>query len=191
MVPSFKQGRPIGIRRTGLALSSPGGWTLLDQPCASCHLISALSTEERSGGHAHKLLASNELLCSMYSIFLYLYWVSYVISKWICCIKLFISLTDQVMLGEGILFFIMSSCSVVVASQWVIRWCKVSLNCLHSLQVRSISEFNFDWKYTRLFLVYVPIFGIYFALLLAGKVKEYLLKLRSPVTRWRLQLGTY
>ena len=52
-------------------------------------------------------------------------WVLYVISQWIsgCCIKVFISLSDQVMSVKGILFFIMSIRSVV----------------LHNLQVGSIS----------------------------------------------------
>ena len=54
------------------------------------------------------------------------------------------------MSGKGILFFSMSNWSVVGASQSVIRWCKISLDCLHNLQTGSILGFNFDWKYARL-----------------------------------------
>ena len=78
--------------------------------------------------------------------------MSYVISEWIsgCCINLFMSLTDQVMSGSGIWFFIMSSCSEEVASQSVIKWCRVSFVCRHNLHVGSISGFSLDWKYARL-----------------------------------------
>ena len=57
-----------------------------------------------------------------------------------------ISLTDQVMSGSGILFFIISICSEVVASQSVIRWCSVSFSCGQSLHVGSISGLSLDWS---------------------------------------------
>ena len=77
---------------------------------------------ETSGGHTHKLLASDELLGSMYCISLLLYWVSYVNSDCIsgCCIKVLMTFTDHVMSGRGIMFFIMSSQIMAVASQSVI-----------------------------------------------------------------------
>ena len=65
-----------------------------------------------------------------------------------CCINLFVSLTDQVMSGSGIWFFIMSIWSEVVASQSDIRWLRVSLACRHSLHVGSISGLSLDWKFS-------------------------------------------
>ena len=50
-----------------------------------------------------------------------------------------IYLTHHVMSGRGILFFIMSNCTVVVALQSTVTHCRVSLSCLHSLHVGSIS----------------------------------------------------
>ena len=59
----------------------------------------------------------------MYSISLLLYCVSYVINECISgfSMKVLMSFTDQDISGRGILFFIISNCNEVVASQSVIR----------------------------------------------------------------------
>ena len=62
-----------------------------------------------------------------------------------CWMNLFISFADQDMPESGNLFFIMSICKVV-ASQSVIRWCKVLFACVHSGMLDQSQGFFLDRK---------------------------------------------
>ena len=150
MAPSFeaREAHRCLKNRPGIFRARDKG--LLDHPYVPRHPSSSPPTEEHQMGlltnYYHQMKSCGQsILC----ISLLLYWVSYVINECIingCSRKVFMSFTDQVMSGIGIWFFIMSIWSDGVASQSVIRWCRVSLACKQSLHVGSISALILDWK---------------------------------------------
>ena len=71
-------------------------------------------------------------------------------------INLRIRFIDHVISGRGILFSIISICSIAIASQSVIRCAKVSVLLLHSLHIGETSIFSFDWKYEQLLWPIIP-----------------------------------
>ena len=147
VAPSFEAWETHRYLESRLGIFRARGGGLLDHPCAPRHHPSVSPTEEHLVGHLTNYCHPMNNY-AWYILFPCHYILYHVVTECIngCCKKVFISFTDQVMLGSGTLFFIMSIWSDVVAWQSVIRWCNVSLACKHSLQVGSISVLSLDWK---------------------------------------------